>query len=181
MMKAFALCLLVVASGCASGGTSASAPKKQQHICPDNPSFCVGTCCGSACIDTASDSKNCGGCNVICGAGTACVSASCGCPPTGSACGQGQSCCGDNGCKSLNADINNCGGCGIACAAAGSCVAGSCSGGVIDAGGTAVDMSVPVSGGCSCTPACPSGVCLGNNCCFEGAVAGTCTPDPKCP
>ena len=171
---AIALCLVLV--GCASGGSSPS-HEKPQSICPDNPTYCAGTCCGSLCVDTTSDSRNCGACDVVCSVGTSCVSAACGCPPTGSSCGQGQSCCGDNGCKSLNSDINNCGGCGIVCN--GSCTAGTCSGSTVDAGSTA-DMASPVSGSCTCTSTCLLG-CGGNNCCLEAALAGSCTPNPNCP
>ena len=36
-----------------------------------------GSCCGLACVDTATDPQNCGGCNLACGAGAGCVASNC--------------------------------------------------------------------------------------------------------
>ncbi len=37
----------------------------------------TGSCCGTACVDTSTDSANCGGCNLPCGVGTTCTNGSC--------------------------------------------------------------------------------------------------------
>lgn len=97
-----------------------------RSICPSHPESCVGQCCGSACIDTTTDAKNCGGCGKACPDGEPCSGGSCGCPPTGGACGSGQTCCGKSGCVNLNNDIKNCGNCGKSCSAGEDCWNGRC-------------------------------------------------------
>ena len=76
---------------------------------------CAPTCgagellCGATCVNTSTDVKNCGGCNLVCDVGSACVSGLCKAPapaPDGSACQVGADCqsgyCspGSNTCKS---------------------------------------------------------------------------------
>lgn len=51
-------------------------------------------CCNNRCVDTASDGKNCGACNVICGASAACCASSC---------------------QDIVSTPTSCGGCGVTC------------------------------------------------------------------
>jgi hypothetical protein len=191
------VCLLFVAlvlhAGCAKTSPGEEPPAKNKNICPDNPILCSGSCCGIECVDTKLDARNCGACNVICETGTVCANGKCGCLPTGAACGMGQSCCGNAGCKSLMSDINNCGACGKACGVGSTCENGACKcGGTTCAAGQVCcegtcaatcagnpDMSM---GMCSCPQGCPlTNVCVGPNCCFEDyLILGTCMPDPNC-
>jgi hypothetical protein len=180
--------LLFAACGGGDGST------RQAGICPANPTFCSGTCCGDVCTDTTSDSANCGACGTACDTNTACVNSHCGCPPNGGTCGQGQTCCGENGCKSLLSDVNNCNGCGIACASGETCDNGKCDcGGVVCGTGqmccngacsascsTAPDMSMG-GGACDCTgQTCELG-CDGDGCCIENIIFGSCVDNPTCP
>jgi len=185
---------LLAVAGCAKGtGPDSSKDMKPFNVCPDNPQFCTGGCCGNVCIDTNIDARNCGGCGVQCEAGTVCANGKCGCLPTGVACGTGQSCCGTSGCKSTASDINNCGACGKACGAGSTCEAGACKcGGVACTTGqvccngacaatcnTTPDMA---AGSCVCAGGCPiTNICVGPNCCFEDVlISGSCKPDPSC-
>jgi hypothetical protein len=75
------------------------------------------------CINTTSDRRNCGGCNVQCPGGQlgACVAGSCTCQPGYTPCGTGT-----DACKNLAFDRNNCGGCGVSCSAVQVCNNGQC-------------------------------------------------------
>ena len=167
-------------AGCGQAAGSGSLPPHVSDICPDNPAQCGGACCGSQCIDVTSDPNNCGGCDVVCPSGGACVNGSCaGCGPSGNACDTGQMCCGSNGCKSLDSDVNNCGACGTVCPSGVTCVSGQCT-----TGGTSTpDMGGSSGGACDdCTTSCLLG-CAGNDCCLEnalGLVTPMCDPDPDC-
>lgn len=181
-----------VLSACATS-TGPTPDMAAHRICPDNPGNCAGTCCGDACIDTSIDVRNCGGCNTQCPAGTVCAQGRCGCLPTGTPCGSGQSCCGNLGCKSLASDINNCGACGKSCGSGSTCENSKCKCGGIECAAGQVccdgtcaatcagtpDMAVAA---CACASGCPlSGVCVGPNCCLEDAlIAKSCSPDAKC-
>jgi Stigma-specific protein, Stig1 len=94
----------------------------------------LGLCCGEgACLDTAADPSNCGGCGFQCDPGKACVDGVC----EGAVCGAGtpygfcdptnqnKHCCGSQ-CVDVSNDPANCGYCGNACPPAKSCLAGSC-------------------------------------------------------
>jgi hypothetical protein len=195
--------LALVLNACAS----TSGPKPDMGggsaICPDNPQQCEGKCCGDKCTLVAVDRKNCGNCNVECPQGELCGGGTCGCPVgPGNVmkCPQGQSCCGAKGCKNLMTDGQNCGQCGNACAQGATCTGGqcicggrTCGVGEVCCNGTCstmcnIDMAVPRDmagggggGGCTCSSGCPlSGLCLGNECCWEDAFLGSCTPDPAC-
>jgi len=185
-------CLPLV--GCAKSMQGGEADMASRNVCPDNPQFCEnGACCGTECIDTRLNARNCGGCGIQCEAGTVCSNGKCGCLPTGTACGSGQSCCGNQGCKSLSSDIKNCGGCGQNCGDGATCENGAClcngvtcasgqtcCGGVCAAScSTLPDMA---TGGCVCASGCPlSGICVGPNCCFEDfLLGGACSVDPNC-
>jgi len=103
------------------------------RVCDTTTDTCVLSCaggttpCGMACVMTASDPANCGGCGTVCTAAThaapACVSGTC-----RLVCDLGYAdCSAAAGCETNTlTDSANCGGCGIACAGGGACVAGAC-------------------------------------------------------
>jgi hypothetical protein len=74
------------------------------------------TDCGGQCVDTRSDSNNCGHCGNACPPLINCISGTCACPGTQIACA--------GACVDTTSDPNNCGACGVVCA---SCANGACS------------------------------------------------------
>ncbi len=195
--KSLAMCFAVwcaLLSACATSSAPNTPDLSFHRICPDSPQNCAGSCCGDACIDTTIDVRNCGGCNTQCPSGTVCAQGKCGCLPTGTPCGTGQSCCGNLGCKSLASDNNNCGACNNSCGTGSVCEAGvcKCNGQTCATGQSccngvcaqtcagAPDMAT--AGACTCASGCPlSGVCVGPNCCLEDAlIAKSCKPDATC-
>ncbi len=141
-------------------------------ICPSNPQFCAGTCCGTACVQTDLDKNNCGGCGTTCEAGQVCAKSKCGCLPSGA---------------DPQTDPKNCGTCGHECGAGATCSAGKCQcngtecsasetccNGTCSATCTQPDMASGLVG-CDCSglqdffgTRCPlSNTCVAKNCCFE--------------
>jgi hypothetical protein len=80
--------------------------------------------CGDACVDTKSDTENCGGCGMACPAPktgiAACVNGSC-----SSSCPIGTALCKKE-CTEVLTDPNNCGACDRKCKGMQSCVLGVC-------------------------------------------------------
>ena len=79
---------------------------------------CALTVCGGACVDTSSDTANCGGCGIVClAAGATCSSGQC-----MATCGGSQ--------VDTSTDTANCGGCGVVCSATApstaTCASGRC-------------------------------------------------------
>lgn len=74
--------------------------------------------CNFECVDLLTDPVNCGGCTVVCPAGTTCEEGSCQCPGTNLLC--------DGVCLDVLTDRHNCGGCGVLCTFDSQCVAGEC-------------------------------------------------------
>lgn len=167
--------LITTAMGCGASARNGEGSDGGATYCAPHAAACLLTCCGSACIDTARDPRNCGGCGAVCADGQVCLGGHCGCPPFGAVCGTGQSCCGSNGCISLASDIRNCGGCGVTCPDGVACVDGSCAG--------AMTPTPPPAGFCSCSDGCASGTnhqCIGPNCCYDSFLAGQCSPATSC-
>ncbi|MEY4551421.1 MAG: hypothetical protein RL685_7616, partial [Pseudomonadota bacterium] len=69
-------------------------------------------------VNTATDTANCGGCNIRCGGGQICQAGDCACPAGGLFC--------TDRCVDATRDSQNCGGCGQACGGGQVCAAGAC-------------------------------------------------------
>lgn len=80
----------------------------------------AGLLCDNACVDPLTDPDHCGDCDVVCGAGEACVAGTC-----SSVCSDSLSVC-DRSCVDLATDLEHCGQCGEHCDDGGACVAGYC-------------------------------------------------------
>ena len=119
---------------------------------------CAATACGDACVDTASDSANCGACGKACAPGETCTAGACALD-----CGGGTTMCpGAMGptCADTKVDPANCGACGKACApgelcGAGACVT-SCGGGTTACGQSCIDVAHDPNHCGGCDKACPN-------------------------
>jgi hypothetical protein len=199
-MRLLFLTLVIGFSACndSGGGSQPDMAKGGGgFICPSHPENCQGMCCGSTCINTSIDVKNCGGCNAACTGGTVCMGGHCGCLPSGAPCSMTQTCCPNAGCADLMTDLRNCGACGHSCGDGSTCVGGvckcgntTCTGSQVCCSGSCADtcaISMPdmaMSGGmplCDCkmlvdptgsSNQCPlTSQCVGNNCCLEDQLA----------
>jgi hypothetical protein len=141
-------------------------------------------CCGGLCIDTNSDSSNCGLCGLQCPSDTACQFGLCLTPvncaeaTSGIACWLGSSlgegaCCGGT-CVNWSTD-SNCGGCGQTCPSGSSCgVWGNC----LTPNGYQVDPIAPSECGAhSSGSVCTTGWCCGGVCTH---AAGCSFADGRC-
>jgi hypothetical protein len=131
--------LLAVALGGPSGCSPNYAPAPGGGS-GDGGGACPGSqvSCSGGCVDTASDSRNCGQCGTVCSTGEVCVSGSCSCPDATT------HFCPGAGCVDLRSDKANCGSCaktcqdptnGSASCASGKCVV-SCNNGYVTLGAT---------------------------------------------
>jgi hypothetical protein len=198
--------LLLGIAGCAVPDTNGDGGGKSDggfSICPDHPMMCGGDCCGTLCVDTKIDPRNCGTCGKQCVLGEVCSGGRCACASGGgtfSPCSTAQTCCGGSGCKGLMTDANNCGGCGIVCGPGGTCTNGECKCGTMVCGAgkvccngncttscvTDMGMVTPDAGGggvCQCADHCvndPFGICLGTDCCYLEFAFGLCGQNDTC-
>ena len=124
------------AETCDEGGARCApgtSPCPAGRVCDASTDACVLSCaggttpCGMACVMTASDPANCGGCGIVCPAAAhaapACVTGSC-----RIVCDVGYAdCTAAAGCETNTlTDASSCGGCGIVCPGGGACMSGSC-------------------------------------------------------
>jgi len=138
------------------GGTSACTPE----TCPDgtcSEGICELSCpagwgdcdqdLASGCETSLDTSLHCGGCSLVCAAGSLCVSGSCQVTPS---CAGRADCDGNsaNGCETeIESSAASCGSCGNVCALGTSCFEGACLGGDLTA--TVVPFSDWGSGYCA--------------------------------
>lgn len=135
----------------ASGATQTTASTADDT--EGTPSSCAPlVACAGACVDVDVDPEHCGGCDLPCADGLACVSGSC-----GVACGPGSTACGDR-CTDTEIDPAHCGGCDMPCGPGVPCFAGTCtpncSDATVDCGGTCVDVGNDESNCGGCGTAC---------------------------
>jgi hypothetical protein len=76
--------------------------------------------CGSSCVNVASDTDHCGGCDIACPTDEVCRTGTC-----QSMCASGGTSCNGQ-CVTLGDDTSNCGACGNACAPGSTCAGGVC-------------------------------------------------------
>lgn len=155
---------------CACPGVSCPAGQHQDPTScaciPDAPcTGCAGTCCNGSCVDTNTDTTNCGSCGAACAGGKTCQNGQCACPSnTPDLC---------NGlCTNFRYDPGNCGGCSagpngsfFVCGGSASSPAGpNCCPNSVGQG-TCTDVSVDglncgaCGNSCSGGKMCQSGVC----------------------
>ncbi len=150
-------------SGCDAPGAT---------VCPLSAAT-NGICCGTTCVDSTSDGKNCGACGNACPANRTCDHGSCRAVTcdrvaAGEPCehpsGEASECCHGR-CvpvESFDGDPANCGDCGLTCASGDRCELGSCS---------SPDSGLPVD----CTSqGCPPGqACVEGERCVPTACAAS--------
>jgi glucosylceramidase len=109
------------------------------------------TACGTACVDTSSDSSNCGGCGTSCSGGQSCQASQCKCPAGLLDCGG--SC--------VASDATHCGSCVNACSSGQVCSNNACTSSC--GGGTTACGSACCTASQTCT----------NNACVDNPTTGT--------
>lgn len=142
------------------------------------------TMCSGMCVDTKTDSMNCGKCGTACAMGATCVQGICQCP-------SGQTKCG-NACVDMKTDNTNCGKCGTICGndagapmgggmwqcQMGSCVV-ACPMGKSNCSNTCVDMQTDIDNCGMCGNPCDpqTQACMQGQCCkqSEKVCNGMCT------
>lgn len=168
---ASACALIWLLAGCGSDGTD--------RLVAEEPNCSAEEAlCGTSCVDTRTDNRHCGGCNLACAAGQTCVDGSC-----VLTCPAGQTPC-EGGCYDLQTSADHCGSCDNACADGEVCTGGTCDDfcptGQTDCDGGCFDLqrSTQHCGGCG--NACGAGeVCVVGSCavsCPDGqdACDGSC-------
>jgi hypothetical protein len=133
------------------------------HQCP-----APTTDCFDICVNLQTDPGNCGGCNVVCGQGVACLNGVC-----STACPANLSLCPDQParCADLSNSPRDCGRCGVACAAGVVCQLGQCGGppgcpvGFTRCGDLCADLTTDVANCGACNRPCGLGAtCVASQC-----------------
>ncbi|MEO8799828.1 MAG: hypothetical protein ABI551_18175, partial [Polyangiaceae bacterium] len=151
---------------------------------PSSPCGSNGVMCGSACVDIAVDSQNCGACANACLGGQVCSNGQC-----ATTCGAPTTLCEPVDhpklCANLASDNTNCGTCGTACAIGTTCSAGACvtvcPSSQISCGGACVDPATD-RGFCGATVGCgeadagsPGAACGAGMVCNAGSCDADCS------
>ena len=143
---------------CGSCPLEATCSNSDQCVCPGGKAVC-----GGRCVDTQTNTKNCGKCNNSCASHLTCMSGFCSCA------GGKTDCSGQ--CVDTNHNINNCGKCGNKCAAILTCQSGKCRcpAGKVHCGGTCVDTQTDDFNCGKCDSKCASHLkCILGKCSCSG-------------
>ena len=170
-LLAASVTLLLLAVGCTddvtppAGKDGAADVVSVDLTAPDTGLVCSGgsTECGGKCVDTQSDTTNCGGCGKACSSGMVCVKGSC-----ETSCGSGTIKCGQS-CVDPKTDEKNCGTCGTACTSGETCTGGKCAlwcpSPFSDCSGTCVDTKTDEKNCGACGTACKATeACVASKC-----------------
>jgi hypothetical protein len=157
---------LVTAEECCQGPTG-------MKICCPVP---CPTRCGGLCVDTSTDSNNCGRCGNQCSSGEVCCNGSCVtaisggyCWSTGYGCQFGMLECTPGVCQDVQGDPLNCGSCGNRCpSGTPTCCIGVCA-----------DVSTDANNCGACGTMCPTGgICVNATCTCPAPSSTVCGPYP---
>ncbi len=161
-MSAMALVLGLAACG---GNEEKKDPVAGPPICGEEELLC-----GAGCVDTQTDPRHCGGCDVACGDEEACAAGVCvlSCPAEQDECG--------GGCFDLQTSDDNCGACGNSCGVGETCVEASCAAAcpagqeLCDGACTTLDTDADHCGACGI--ACGAGEVCADGACLTSCPAG---------
>jgi len=155
--------LLLIAASCANPGPdeNTDAGSDAPPIGPCGPGTAVK--CGDTCVDTQSNSQNCGACGKACDSSLVCSHGTC-----TTVCATGTIHCG-NDCIDQGSDVNNCGGCNKKCPPGNVCSQGSCAltcqDTLTNCNGDCVDVTQNDDNCGACGSPCPGGqVCQNSKC-----------------
>lgn len=167
--------LLLIAASCANTGPepTTDAGSDAPPIGPCGPGTAVK--CGDTCIDTQSNSQNCGACGKACDPSLVCSHGAC-----ATVCASGTIHCG-NDCIDPSSDVNHCGGCTTKCPSGNVCSKGSCAltcqDTLTNCNGDCVDITQNDDNCGACGSPCPGGqVCQNSKC-----IATCQSPWVSCP
>ena len=155
-------CLALLAAACSSpagggnpgtAGATGGGGTGGMITCPSSSQ----SVCGAQCVDTSSDSNNCGSCGIPCGAGRTCQSGECHCPAGLLEC---------NG-SCVPSDATNCGSCGTTCGGNQVCGTTGCTSSCT-AGTTPCGTAC-----CGSTQSCTNGACIDSGGTGTGGMSGT--------
>jgi hypothetical protein len=134
--------------------------------------------CNDVCVDTKTDTQNCGHCGVVCPTGMQCINGKCG--QGGGPCQAGQTRCKGR-CVDLRSDVNNCGACGVVCGTGRVCSAGSCQASTCSDPHDCPES--PTMFGCGGNPSCACAQMVDgtSRCTLCRGFCTDCTRDTDCP
>ena len=162
--------MVALLAACSSMGSGGSSGGGGNGAAGNTGTMCSGgqTACGTECVDTATDSQNCGGCGIPCSSnGRSCQAGQCKCQPGLLECSG--SC--------VPSDATHCGNCATTCQANQVCsnnaCTSSCTGGQTLCGTACVDTTSSNTDCGSCGHACTSSQhCAGSACVANTSGAG---------
>ena len=147
-------------NACSMGQTCQTGTcRTSRPTCPTGQTDCTPMAATPTCVNTQTDSMNCGACGTACAAGSTCQTGACRCPT-------GQSLCGRT-CVNLQTSATNCGRCGNACATGRVCNAGTCgcATGTTLCGGNCVNTQTDNANCGACGTTCAGGqTCTAGRC-----------------
>lgn len=162
--------LFLIAASCANPGPAqgTDAGSDAPPIGPCGPGTAVK--CGDTCVDTQSNSQNCGKCGTVCDPSLVCSHGLC-----ATVCASGTIHCG-NDCIDQGSDVNNCGGCNKKCPPGNVCSKGSCTltcqDTLTNCNGDCVDITQNDDNCGACGSPCPGGQVCQNSKCIATCQSG---------